>query len=89
MTNNQVQDIQNQINSLKANFCEDENITSQLNILHDQLNKAGAAEWSREELSNFLKSDNDILDSGVIHEETILYADIRNIQDQIINFFGV
>lgn len=78
--------IQAKINDLKAGA--DEELMNQLNILHDQFNRAGAAEWSKDELSDLIKSDSDILDSGVIDEETALWDQVREIQDDIILFFG-
>ena len=78
--------IQEDINNLKVGA--DENLIDLANELHQQFNTASNASWSREELADFIKSDNDVLDSDVVDSETGLYEDIRNIQDAIINFFG-
>jgi len=83
---NTYEQIQNYINELKINASEE--LMEQLNILHDQLNRAGNGEWSTEDLSDYIKSTEDILDSGVVDEETALWSDIRNIQDTIISFYG-
>lgn len=86
---NTFETIQYQINSLQVSFCEDETMSDILVELYDQLNFAMSAEHTREYLSEFIKTDNDVLDCGYIADNTMLYEDIRNIQDQIINRFGV
>lgn len=80
------QDIKKSINDLKIDA--DVELMDLLNELHNQLEVAGNAEWDRDELSDFIKSDNDVLDSGVISEDSALWEEIRNIQDSIIAFFG-
>lgn len=80
-----MQNIQNQINELKTSHCDDCAVIEVLNTLHDQLNRAFAANWTQSELSEYIKIDRDALESGAIAEGTALYADIRNIQDQIIS----
>jgi len=55
------------------------------NELHQQLFHAGNSGWSREDLSEYVKSDNDVVDHFGC--ENIL-DEIREIQDSIINFFG-
>ena len=57
-----------------------------LNTLHDQFNKAGNAEFTINELSEFLKSENDCLDG--LEQDSWFYEDVRNIQDAIINYFS-
>lgn len=88
MNKTQFENINGQINSLKTSFCDDENITEQLNILHEQFNTAMSAKWSAEDLSNLIKTDSDVLDKGFIYADTALYENIRSIQDQIISCFG-
>jgi hypothetical protein len=89
MINNQTQDIQDKINSLKVSFCEDSDVSDLLDTLHAQLELAKHSESTRKELSELIKSEDDVLDLNLIDEDTELYEDIRNIQDQIINFFGI
>jgi len=57
------------------------------NELHDQMHRAQNAEWTREELSEFLKTDNDVADA-YYNDGEAQHADIRNIQDMVINFYG-
>lgn len=78
--------IQSQINALKIDA--DEALMDQLNILHNQLIQAGNAKWTRGELIRLVQFEDDILDSGVIEEETALWDEIREIQHNIINYFG-
>ncbi len=76
--------IQDQINLQKEIASEVE--MEALIALHDQLGRASSAEWSKEELSELLKSENDILDG--FEQDTGFYEEVRNIQDQIITSFG-
>lgn len=78
--------LQNEINNLKIDASND--LMEVLNKLHDQFNRASNAKWSREELSEIIKSEDDVLDTGLIEEDTGLWEEIRSIQDGIINFFG-
>lgn len=60
------------------------------NLLHTQLHNASNSEWSREDLSELLKSENDAVD--LLDNELLAFEEmqntVRNIQDGIINFFG-
>jgi len=78
--------LQNEINELKIGA--DDDLMDVANKLHDQLHCASNSSSSREDLSEFLKSDNDVLDSGAIDEDTGLWETVRSIQDGIINEFG-
>ena len=57
------------------------------NKLHQQFHNASSSQWSTEELTNLLKSDEDVADE-FYELGDIQHAEIRNIQDSIINFFG-
>ena len=57
------------------------------NELHDQMNHAQSSEWSRSELSDYIKSDNDVADEHYEPGDP-RHAEIREIQDSIINFYG-
>tara|TARA_R100000951_G_scaffold116755_1_gene130446 strand:+ start:8792 stop:9034 length:243 start_codon:yes stop_codon:yes gene_type:complete len=57
------------------------------NELHEQVSKVQSAQWSKEELSDLLKSDNDVADT-YYNENDCQHAEIRNIQDMIINLYG-
>ncbi len=60
------------------------------NLLHIQLHHASNSEWSREDLSELLKSENDavdLLDNELLAFEK-MQSTVRNIQDGIINYFG-
>lgn len=78
------EEIQNEINKLKY----DPELAELANKLHDQLHTASSAKWSVEDLSELIKSESDVLDLGIVDEETELWSDIRNIQDSIINSFA-
>lgn len=55
------------------------------NRLHQQFSEACNAEWTSEELSTFLKSDEDVADEFYkVGDER--HSEIRNIQDSIISF---
>jgi len=75
--------IESQINELKTNT-NAETVT----LLHDQFVHASTAGWTRAELAQHIKGDNDVLDACNVEEGGALWADIREIQDFIINFFG-
>jgi hypothetical protein len=79
--------IKNAINALKIEASEE--LIEQLNILQDQHDFAGSAEYTHNDLSALLKHDSDILDSGVIEEDSQLWSDIRNIQDVIISDYAI
>lgn len=57
------------------------------NELHNQMSHAQNATWTREELSEYIKSDNDVADQyySVGDQQ---HDEIRNIQDSIISFYG-
>lgn len=82
---NTLHKIENKINELKI---DNSKLMESLNILHGQLLDASNSDWTRSELGDYLKSENDILDSDDFNQETQLFEDIRNIQDEIINYFG-
>ena len=52
------------------------------NDLHRLFHHAQNSSWTTDELSEYIKSDNDIADEDQQH------LDIREIQDSIIDFFG-
>ena len=66
--------IQNDINAVKEWNQEAGN------KLHDQMHKAQNASWTKEELSDLLKSDDDVADE-FYGEDDARHAEIRNIQD--------
>ena len=76
--------IEAQINILK-DYADDTQFEA-LNKLHAQLNQAANAEWTKDELSNLIKSDDDVLDN--FEKDTAFYEAVREIQDGIILFFG-
>ena len=60
------------------------------NLLHQQLHHASNSNWSKTELSELLKSENDaadLLDKELLAFDEMLGA-VRDIQDSIIYFFG-
>lgn len=59
-----------------------------LNMLSDQFDDAAENDYTRAELEDLLKTENDVLDLGGIEEGSEEWGAIRNIQDSIINFFG-
>ena len=87
MTKSTFEQIKAEINALKVDASEE--LMTELNILHDQLKTASSAEWTGDELEDLIFSDSDILDSGVVDEDTKLWSEIRDIQNEIVSFFGV
>ena len=81
MTNETYITIENEINKVKEWNAEAGN------KLHDQMSHAQNAKWSREELSEYLKSDEDVADMFYSDDDQ-QHAEIREIQDSIINFYG-
>ena len=79
MTN--VKKIENAINNIKE-INQDAG-----NELHTQMHHAQNVKWTREDLSTYMKSDNDIAD---IHycDNDAMHEAIREIQDDIIMFYG-
>lgn len=57
------------------------------NELYEQLRIAQNEQWSNGDLSDLLKSEDDVADS-FYNDDDSQHADIRNIQDMIINFYG-
>ena len=57
------------------------------NKLHDQLHRAANARWTREELSELLKQEDDVADTHYSVDD-VQHAEIRDIQEDIIGFFG-
>jgi hypothetical protein len=57
------------------------------NKLHDQLHRAANARWTREELSELLKQEDDVADSHY-SDDDVQHAEIRDIQEDIIILFG-
>jgi len=57
------------------------------NELHNQFHHAQNSNWSIADLSEYIKSDNDVADEHYSDEDS-QHAEIREIQDSIINFFG-
>lgn len=84
-TNNPYEILQDQINGLK------EINQAAGDLLHDQLHHAANAQWDSADLANLLKSEEDAVD--LLDQELSCYdelaMDIRNIQDSILNMFGV
>jgi hypothetical protein len=74
-------EIENEINLLK------ESHQDAGNVLHEQFYKASIAEWSVYELSDYIKSDEDVITDFNL-DGFLVATRIRNIQDAIINFFG-
>jgi hypothetical protein len=81
-------EILNLLNALKIDYVS-ENEVALLNSLHDQLNQAQFANYTREELSTLLKSEDDVLTEFDIEQDSAFFEEIRNLQDCIIIFFGV
>lgn len=78
--------IQAEINTLKIGA--EEALMDCLNQLHEQLQRAVDAYWTREELEGLIIGKQNILDSGVVEEDSILWRQIREIQMEIIDTFG-
>ena len=57
------------------------------NDLHRQFHHAKNSSWTKGELSEYIKSDNNVADEYYT-DEYQQHLDIREIQDLIINFFG-
>ena len=72
--------ILDEINALNINEAEKPVVCT----LRFQLNQAKNNTWMRRDLSRLIKTDNDVLDTGLVAEESQLWADIRDIQDGII-----
>ncbi len=79
--------IQKEISALKNNT--DAELDLIINELHEQLSTAFSEKWTKEYLSDYIKSDHDVLVTGCgIEEDSLIWAEIRNIQDSIIGYFG-
>ena len=57
------------------------------NILHDQMHCAQNARFSFDELSDYLKEDDDVADLYFSDNEE-LHKEVRDIQDSIITFYA-
>lgn len=55
------------------------------NELHNQLFHAGNSKWSVEDLSEYMKSDHDVVDMFDCDD---ILEEIRNFQDWVIGYFG-
>ena len=73
--------IENKINALK-----EVNIEAG-NMLNDQISHAQNAQWSRNDLSDLMKSDCDVADKFFSDNE-LLHSEVREMQDAIIGFYG-
>jgi len=88
-------DNQNTFNNIKKmidtlEYYEAEYMQETINHLYNQFEVAGSAEWSRNDLKNYI-FDNDIIDliynQGYVILDNFL-EDIREIQHAIIMFFS-
>lgn len=77
--------IQAEINTLKIGA--DEALMDCLNQLHEQLQRAVDAYWTREELKRLILGE-DVLMLGAVECDTGLWQQIREIQMEIIDTFG-
>jgi hypothetical protein len=77
-----LESIKLQINNLKTDAINEE--VEILNVLHSQLDDFLSASYSADEIDDVLKGSGDCLTG--LDEDHYFYADVRNIQDQIINF---
>ena len=78
--------ILNAINEINPNA--DEDLFEVQNNLRDCLFTAANTECSKDELSDYILSTNDILDTtSSINEESELYLQIRDLQHDIISSF--
>ena len=90
----QFNSIKKLINSLEY-YAGDEDVSSDFIMqaqckLADQFERAGSAEWTREELTNFI-FDNDVIDFIDDNDANVVENfrdEVREIQHAIINFFG-
>lgn len=57
------------------------------NKLHDQLSHAQNAQWSSDDLSDLMKSDCDVADM-FFGDNEVVHAEVREIQDAIIGYYG-
>lgn len=83
----------NPLNTIEAtiNLCKegaDESLMEVLNLLHEQLHHASNAAWTKEELESELFTDNDVLDLGVVEDDSAMWSTIRDIQLSIVHSFG-
>lgn len=80
-----IKEIENSIEALKIDANESD--LEMIEILSDQLISAWSYHfWTRYDLTLELKQENDILDE--YDQDTEFYEQVRQIQDDIINFFG-
>ena len=56
------------------------------NKLHSQFEQAKNSHWTKNSLGNFIKSDEDVADEFYSDDDS-QHAEIREIQDSIINYF--
>lgn len=57
------------------------------NKLHQQMIRAQNASWTKEGLADYMKSDEDVADEFYSDDDP-LHAEIREIQDAIIGYYG-
>ena len=72
--------IQNQIKEISL----DSDLQETHNVLMDNYNSLLSASYSVEEARDLVLGENDALDSGEVEEETQLWLDIRDIQNQMV-----
>ena len=92
--NNTFNSIKKLINALEY-YAGDEDASSDFIMqaqykLADQFERAGSAEWTRQELNDFI-FDNDVLDFIDANDAIVADSfrdDVREIQHAIIGFFG-
>jgi hypothetical protein len=80
--------LENKINELKDGCVNDGQMTA-LNKLHDQLIRASNSETKSSDLSELLKSDDDILNEHTFEPCSYIWQEVREVQDLIIQAFGV
>ncbi len=72
--------IKNSINELSS----DSDLQETHNILMSNYNDLLSAHYSYDEAKELVLSENDALDSGEVEEETQLWLDVRDIQNEMI-----
>jgi hypothetical protein len=58
------------------------------NKLHEQMHMAQNSDWSREDLNELIKTEEDVSDE-FYSQDDIQHAEIRSIQDVIIGFYSI
>jgi len=80
-------ELENELNKFKIDANEE--LMQLLIELHNQLFKSATSICTKKELTALIKGDQNILDKGIIDDETAFYEELRNFQDVIINTFGI